>query len=68
MLNKETHDNLKKSIKEINKEKSVDVRIDKARELRFKVQNDFNEVMDDFCAEVNMTVKKIELNESDYLN
>jgi hypothetical protein len=68
MLNKETHDSLKKSIKEINKEKSVNVRIDKARELRHKVQNDFNEIMDDYLAEVNMTVKKIELNESDYLN
>lgn len=68
MLNKETSDQLKKSIKEINKEKEVSNKLTMMIDLKEQIRNQFNEYLDDMFAEVNLLPRKVNLDEEDYLN
>lgn len=66
MLNKETTEQLKRAIKDINKEKDIDTKLTLMINLKEETRNLFNDFLDDIFAEVNLTPKKINL-EDDFL-
>lgn len=67
MLNKEVTENLKKAIKDINKEPDLENRITFMINLKNGIRNEINEYLDDLFAEVNLIPKKTILQEEKYL-
>lgn len=65
MLNKETLDNLKIKIKEINKLKTVDQRLATMIQIKDNLRNEINDELDDLFAGVNLYKTKLNLEEED---
>lgn len=66
MLDKQTVDLIKKSIKEINKEKDINNRLTMLIEIKENIRNSVNEELDEYFSEVDLKTKKYHLDE-DYL-
>lgn len=66
MLDKSLVDFIKKTIKEINKEKDLTVRVEKMIEAKEDLRNRFNEELDDLFAEIEIKPKRYKLNEQYY--
>ena len=67
MLDKQTIEVIKKSIKEINKNKNVEERLQKLISLKEEIRNEFNEEVDELLSEVDLKVKRF-LTEDDFLS
>ena len=52
--------------KEINKEKSLDVRVDKMIEVKESFRNEFNDILDDLFSTVNLKKTKINWHEEEF--
>lgn len=63
MLNKETMDYIKSSIKEINREKVVDLRLDKMIDAKEKIRCQFNDELDELFSAINLKKIKVNLEE-----
>ena len=63
MLNKETVERIKENIKEINKEKDLDARIDKMILVKDDIRNGVNDQLDDLFSTINLKKLKINLEE-----
>ena len=61
MLDKITLDQIKKLIKEINKEKNIDQRLEYMINHKDSIRNAFNEVLDDLFSEIDLTVKRYQI-------
>lgn len=63
MLNKETMDYIKSSIKEINRTKIVDDRLDKMIDVKENLRGQFNDVLDDIFSVIDLRKIKVNLEE-----
>jgi len=60
MIEKATVDFIRKEIKKINKEKSIEERINQMCLLKDSIRNQINDVLDDLFSEVDTCSKKID--------
>ena len=63
MLNKETLDYVKTSIKDINKQKDVDIRIEKMIKIKDDIRCQLNDELDELFSNINLKKLKINLEE-----
>jgi hypothetical protein len=63
MLNKDTMDYIKSSIKEINREKDIDARLEKMILVKDEIRNKLNDELDDLFSTINLKRLKVNLEE-----
>jgi len=65
MLDKETRDSIKKNLKEIDREKKLDVKLEKYSYFKEDTINKIKEEIDELFSEIDLKPKKILIDDED---